>query len=53
MSASFCFNCGKNIPDKAKFCPFCGEDLSDIAKGAEEKPAESVEDAKDAPEIEN
>lgn len=51
MSASFCFNCGKNIPDKAKFCPFCGKDLGDIAKGAEEKPAETVEDAKEAPEI--
>ena len=26
--ARFCFNCGKEVPEKAKFCPFCGEDLS-------------------------
>ncbi len=38
--AKFCFNCGTQIPEKAKFCPTCGEDLAPLSsKPAEEIPA--------------
>lgn len=39
MTAPFCFNCGKSIPEKSKFCPFCGENLeAALQVVAESKP---------------
>lgn len=41
---NFCFNCGKEVPEKAKFCPACGENLKVLSVKEEQAPETAKKD---------